>query len=77
MPSAAATPGAPLTGVRLAASAGNGRGVAGLAYDAQVLPIRVLDGGGRGTFAATSSGYDYAGDLGLQVVNVSIGATFA
>ena len=60
----------------IAAAGDNGVGIAGVAYDAKIMPIRALDAGGTGTFAATASAYDYAGDLGLKVVNVSIGSTY-
>jgi thermitase len=47
-------------------------GVVGVAPAARVMPIRVLGAGG-GTSVSVGSGYDYAGDLGIRVVNASLG----
>jgi thermitase len=57
----------------IVAAAGNAVGVAGVAYDARVLPIRALDANGEGTIAGIATALDYAGDLGLKVVNASLG----
>jgi subtilisin family serine protease len=55
-----------------AAITGNGRGVTGVAPDASILPVRVLDEQGRGA-ANIDEGIRWAVDHGAQVVNVSIG----
>jgi subtilisin family serine protease len=47
-------------------------GVTGVAPAASVMPIRVLGAAG-GTSASVGNGYDYAGDLGIRVVNASLG----
>jgi subtilisin family serine protease len=57
----------------IAAESGNGAGVEGVAPDARVLPIRVLNGGGAGSDSTIAQGLDYAGDLGIRIVNVSLG----
>jgi subtilisin family serine protease len=57
----------------VAAIAGNRAGVAGVAPDARVLPIRVLDAAGQGSDSAIAQGFDYAGDLGVRIVNASLG----
>ena len=58
----------------IAAVAGNGAGIAGVAPDATILPLRVLDENGDGTFSDIADAFDYAGDLGIDVVNASLGA---
>jgi subtilisin family serine protease len=55
-----------------AAITGNGRGVTGVAPDAAILPVKVLDDQGRGA-ANIDDGIRWAVDHGAQVVNVSIG----
>lgn len=56
----------------VAAVAGNGRGVAGVAPDAQVMPVRVLDAEGRGTSDVVAEGIRWAVDHGAHVVNLSL-----
>src|SRR4051812_9523017 len=57
----------------IAAVAGNGVGIAGVAPQAKVVPIRVLDNTGSGWMSDIASGFAYAGSLGLRVVNASLG----
>jgi len=57
-----------------AATTGNGIGIAGVARDASVLPVKVLDSQG-GSFADIARGIRYATDRGANVVNLSLGAT--
>ena len=57
----------------VAALAGNGVGVEGVAPDAQVLPVRVLDSTGSGYDSTIAQGFDYAGRLGARIVNASLG----
>src|SRR6185312_1832580 len=57
----------------IAAEAHNGSGVEGVAPDAKLLAIRVLNGGGSGNDSTIAQGLDYAGDLGVRIVNVSLG----
>ena len=49
-------------------------GVVGVAPQARTLALRVLDNTGSGTTASSAAAFDYAGDLGLRVVNASIGS---
>lgn len=57
------------------AAAENTTGIAGIAPAAQVMPLRVLNASGNGSSADVASAFAYAGDLGLRVVNASLGAT--
>ena len=57
----------------IAAHNGNGIGITGLAPDARILPLKALDDTGTGSWSAISDAFDYAGDIGLRVVNASLG----
>ena len=61
-----------------AASTNNGRGVVGVAPDAKILPVRVLEndgtGVGTGTAADVSAGIRWAVDNGAHIVNLSLGS---
>ena len=51
----------------------NGVGVAGVAFDATIMPIKVLDAGGSGTSADIADAIRWAADHGAQVINMSLG----
>ena len=51
----------------------NGKGVAGLAYCARLMPIKVLNKHGWGTLADVAEGIRYAADHGAHVINLSLG----
>jgi hypothetical protein len=51
------------------------QGIAGVAPGARVMPLRVLGADGTGSSASVASGYDYAGDIGIPVVNASLGSS--
>ncbi|HTE61855.1 MAG TPA: S8 family serine peptidase, partial [Solirubrobacteraceae bacterium] len=54
----------------------NGAGVIGVAPQALVIPLRVLDGDGGGNSADVAAAFAYAGDRGVRVVNASLGASY-
>src|SRR5205823_2659631 len=56
----------------IAAAANNGYGMVGIAYDAKIMPVRVLDGDGTGTGGRIARGIRWAVNHGAQVINVSI-----
>jgi thermitase len=57
----------------IAARANNSIGVVGVAPEAKVLPLRAFDSQGRALDSWLAQAFDYAGDLGLRVVNASLG----
>ena len=59
----------------VAAVAGNGRGIAGLAPRAAVMPVRVLDADGAGSTDDVARGITWAVQHGATVVNLSLGST--
>jgi thermitase len=61
----------------IAAANGNGVGITGAAPDARVLTLRVLDDDGWGSMSHVADAFDLAGDLGVRVVNASLGGTGA
>ncbi|GAA3353338.1 S8 family serine peptidase [Saccharopolyspora gregorii] len=56
-----------------AAAANNGVGGAGVAPDAKIMPVKVLEDG-QGDFAEIGAGIRYAADHGADVINLSLGA---
>jgi len=57
----------------IAQTTNNGFGVAGLAYCAKIMPVKVLSAGGSGTTADVAEGIRFAADHGAQVINLSLG----
>jgi thermitase len=53
----------------------NGIGVAGVAPDAQLMAVRVLDGNGSGSSADIGDGIAFAAQNGADVINLSLGTT--
>ena len=56
----------------IAQSTDNGVGVAGVAFGATLMPIKVLDSRGQGSFDALAQGIMYAADQGARVINLSL-----
>lgn len=57
----------------IAQTTDNGYGVAGLAPAARIMPIRVLDGSGRGQTADIAEAIRFAADNGADIINMSLG----
>lgn len=54
----------------------NGEGAAGLAYEATVMPLKVLDESGTGSSADIADAIRFAVDHGARVLNLSLGGPF-
>lgn len=57
----------------IAADANDGQGIAGICWNCQILPVKVLNGDGSGTAAWVAQGIQYAADSGAQIINMSLG----
>ncbi|MCW2956885.1 MAG: peptidase [Thermoleophilia bacterium] len=56
-----------------AGTANDGQGIAGIAPEARILAIRVLDADGAGNYSQVASGIVQAADRGARVINLSLG----
>ena len=56
----------------IAARGDNGFGLSGMAWDASVMPVKVLSDNGWGTTVTMIAGLDYALDEGARIVNMSL-----
>ena len=56
----------------IAQSTGNGIGAAGIAYEAKIMPVRVLDADGAGDTYAIARGIRYAVKHKAKVINMSL-----
>ena len=59
----------------IAAGVNNTTGIAGIAPNARILPVKILDHNGVGTYAQAAEGIVYATDMGAQVINLGFGGT--
>ena len=57
----------------IAQSTNNGYGVAGIAYEASIMPLKVLSGSGGGTIADIAESIKFAADNGAEIINMSLG----
>jgi subtilisin family serine protease len=57
------------------AAANDGRGITGVAHDATIMPIRVLDENGAGYLSDAIRGVRWATNNGADVINLSLGGT--
>ena len=57
-----------------AAATGNGQGIAGVAPDARILAVKVLDSAGEGVYDDIAAGVRWATGQGADVINLSLGA---
>ncbi|HLO33511.1 MAG TPA: S8 family serine peptidase, partial [Anaerolineales bacterium] len=56
-----------------AALCNNGTGVAGVSWGARLMPVKVLNAAGNGTYADVADGIIWAADHGAQIINLSLG----
>lgn len=57
----------------IAQSTNNGVGVAGVAPEAAIMPLKVLDANGSGGWGGIAAAIRYAADNGADVINMSLG----
>ena len=57
----------------IAQSTNNGIGVAGIAYNTTIMPVKVLGADGTGSYDAIADGIYFAVDNGAKVLNLSLG----
>ncbi|MGJ5628196.1 S8 family serine peptidase [Nostoc sp. CALU 1950] len=55
----------------------NNYGVTGIAYNAKIMPVKVLNDSGSGSYSSISKGIRYAVDNGANVINLSLGGASA
>jgi serine protease len=58
----------------IAESTNNSEGVAGLAYESTIMPLKVLSAGGSGSSSDIADAIRYAADNGAHVINMSLGS---
>ncbi len=54
----------------------NGIGVAGVARNVRIMPLKVLSGSGSGSVGGIADAIRYAADKGAKVINMSLGGAF-
>lgn len=61
----------------IAATTNNNNGIASIGYKGLLMPVKVLDSTGSGTYANLASGIIYAADNGAKIINMSLGGSSA
>jgi predicted CXXCH cytochrome family protein len=59
----------------IAAGMDNNQGIAGIAPQARIMPLKALDDSGHGTYIQVAEAIIYAVDHGAQVINLGFGGT--
>jgi serine protease len=57
----------------IAQTTNNSLGVTGVAFNCSIMPVKVLDASGSGTYTAIVNGITFAADNGAKVINMSLG----
>ena len=58
-----------------AARSNNGLGIAGVSWGAQIMPVKVLNSFGQGSFSNVAAGIIWATDHSAQIINMSLGGS--
>ena len=58
-----------------AAMTNDSAGIAGVSWGAKIMPVKVLNASGNGSFADVAAGIVWAADNGAQVINMSLGGS--
>ena len=56
-----------------AAKTNNTTGIAGVAWNCKILPVKVMQSNGYGSYSDIASGVNYAANNGAKVINLSLG----
>ncbi len=59
----------------IAQSTNNATGVAGIAFNTSIMPIKVLDSNGSGTYTDIAEGIYFAADNGADIISMSLGGS--
>lgn len=59
----------------VSATTDNGNGVASIGFKGSLLPVKVLDSTGAGTYGDVASGIVFAADKGAKILNLSLGGS--
>lgn len=59
------------------AAENNGAGAIGIAYDAKIMPVKVLNSSGSGSSTSIAQGVYYAANNGANVINLSLGGGYS
>jgi subtilisin family serine protease len=59
----------------IAAVGGNGRGIAGVAWQVRIMPLRFMNAFNEGTIADAIAAIEYALDKGVKIINCSWGSS--
>lgn len=59
----------------IAGTSNNGNGIASIGFKGSLLPVKVLDNTGSGTYGDLASGIMYAADRGAKIINLSLGGS--
>ncbi|WP_158510511.1 S8 family serine peptidase [Actinoplanes friuliensis] len=57
----------------IAAGGNNGVGVAGICWYCKILPVKVLDSSGAGSYSNIAQGIRWSADKGADIINLSLG----
>jgi subtilisin family serine protease len=57
----------------IAARGDNGKGAAGICWTCKILPVKVLDNTGTGSYTDIAQGIRWAADQGADIINLSLG----
>ena len=60
----------------IAQSTDNGIGAAGIAYNSAIMPVKVLDRDGSGTYSDIADGIVFAAQKGAKIINLSLGGPY-
>lgn len=59
----------------IGAKGDNGQGVAGVAWNIKIMPVKVLDSYGSGSISSVAAGMNYAVNQGVKILSMSLGTS--